>query len=111
LTWTKSAHTATDAAADAAADAATTQPASTAAGHQQQQQQGQECSSSACSDRCSGSGSSSGSSSHSCGQHPPAAVVAHVQQLAGPQYSLVSADLRDMQQLRAALARAGFKPG
>lgn len=46
-----------------------------------------------------------------CGPLPPAAVVQHVQELAGQQYSLVAADLRDVQQLKAALARAGFKEG
>lgn len=45
------------------------------------------------------------------GPHPPAAVLQHVQELAGQQYSLVAADLRDVQQLKAALARAGFKEG
>jgi hypothetical protein len=55
-------------------------------------------------------GSNTGSTHHSELQ-PPAAVVQHVHELTGPQYSLVAADLRDIQQLRAALARAGFKPG
>eukprot|EP00879_Flechtneria_rotunda_P009571 GHRR01010017.1.p1 GENE.GHRR01010017.1~~GHRR01010017.1.p1 ORF type:complete len:364 (+),score=139.60 GHRR01010017.1:1114-2205(+) len=39
---------------------------------------------------------------------PPAAVVRHAQELSGPCYSLVGADLRDKQQYDAALMRAGF---
>jgi hypothetical protein len=41
---------------------------------------------------------------------PPAAVLQHVQELTGQQYSLVAADLRSVDQFKAALARAGFRP-
>jgi hypothetical protein len=41
---------------------------------------------------------------------PPVAVAAHVQELTGPCYSLVGVDLRQLQQLEAALQRAGFNP-
>jgi hypothetical protein len=37
-------------------------------------------------------------------------VLQHVQELSGRHYSLVAADLRNMQQLKAALERAGFNP-
>jgi hypothetical protein len=46
--------------------------------------------------------------SHLTGSTPPAAVASHVQELSGPCYSLVGVDLRQLQQLDAALERAGF---
>lgn len=39
---------------------------------------------------------------------PPAAVSSHVQEITGPLYSLVSADIRHSALLEAALQRAGF---
>lgn len=66
-------------------------------------------------DGCSSSMQQPGCSSsvaavdHHCGPQPPASVLHHVQELTGQQYSLVAADLRDQQQLKAALTRAGFK--
>jgi hypothetical protein len=57
----------------------------------------------------SGSGSNAGSSEQQ-GPCPPASVLQHVQELSGRHYSLVAADLRDIQQLKAALERAGFNP-
>lgn len=87
--------------------------------HQQQPQQHQQpttanggCSALASSNCNNGSSSNGSSEGAACGLTggpvPPAAVTAHVQELVGPLYSLVGVDLRHIDQVTAALQRAGF---
>ncbi|KAF6261105.1 S-adenosyl-L-methionine-dependent methyltransferase [Scenedesmus sp. NREL 46B-D3] len=107
LTWTK--QTAAGHAATAAANAQQAgqhaEPAAAAAADSAGHSQGSADAAAGHEELAAGTAAAP---SHSCGAAPPAAVASHVQELAGPCYSLAGVDLRQLQQLDAALARAGF---